>query len=92
MAIDHKATYAVVNGIHIEIGDFVVVGRDPSDDRAERIWRIAGIHFDADGCRVNVVTDSRFTKTIAILPIVILETLLESEVELDEQGRFRRAD
>ena len=92
MAVNHKASYAVVNGMQIDIGDFVVLGRDASDERAERIWRVAGIHFDADGVRVNCITDSRFTKTIAILPIAIMETLLESEVELDEQGRFRRAN
>ena len=91
MEIDKKASYAVVNGHHLEIGDFVVVGKDASDG-SERIWRVAGVHFTADGCKLNCVVDSRFSSSVGVMPLAVIEVLLESEVELDEQGRFKRCN
>ena len=83
-----RRAYAIINNQECHIGDFVVVGVG----RFERIYRVASVKFDADGASLVCVTDSKFTTTTMVASDMVVGVLLESEVELDEQGRFRRAD
>lgn len=87
-----KKTHATINGEECQIGDFVVCGSDPSVRGAERIYRVAGVKFDADGCFINCVTDSRFSSAITVWADAVRGVLLESEVGIDVDGRFKRAD
>lgn len=83
-----KRTHATINNEECHIGDFVVVGVG----RFSRIYRVASVKFDADVVTLVCVTDSKFTSTLTIASEMVVGVLLESEVGLDEQGRFRRAD
>lgn len=83
-----KHTHAAINNQECHIGDFVIVGVG----RFEHIYRVAGVKFDADGCFLSCVTDSQFTSCVKISSEVVVGVLLESEVKLDKQWRFCRAD
>lgn len=83
-----KRAYAIINSEECHIGDFAVVGVD----RFECIYRVASVKFDADGASLVCVTDAKFTNTVTVTSESVVRILLESEVELDRDGRFRRAD
>ena len=83
-----KRTHAAINNEECHIGGFVVVGVG----RFERIYRVASVKFDADGASLVCVTDGRFTSTVTVTSESVVGILLESEVDLDGDGGFRRAD
>lgn len=83
-----RRAYAIINNEECHIGDFAVVGVG----RFERIYRVASVKFDADGASLVCVTDARFAATVTVTDDSVVGILLESEVDLDVDGRFRRAD
>ena len=83
-----KRTHATINNEECHIGGFVVVGVG----RFERIYRVASVKFDADGASLLCVADGRWTKTVTVTSESVVGILLESEVDLDDEGGFRRAD
>lgn len=77
-------TFATINGVQVEIGDFIGC-RIVEDDC--RLMRVSGIHFDADGIRINVA-DAAY-QALTIKPQQFDgRVYLESEIEIDYRDRL----
>ena len=59
---------------------------------AERIYRVSSVKFNAHGAWLGCIVDSRFSTSVVVNADQVASVLLESEVKLDNEGRFRRAD
>ena len=83
-----KRTHATINNEELHIGDFVVVGLGS----AERVYRTVAVHFTADEVWLSVWSDAGCSTYTQVKADQVTGVLLESEVTMQLDGRFKRAD